>query len=384
MTDSVAIFYHEDFIQYDLGQHHPLHQQRILLHYELSKALNLLSAPGVSEPKFNPATDEQLQYVHTKAYIDHVKTLSKRKDFSVLDTGDTSAFPGAYDIAKLMVGATLAGVDHVMSGHTQHSWSPGGGFHHAHADSAAGFCIFNDVAIACHYLKQKYNLKRILYLDIDVHHADGVQEQFYEDPGVLTLSIHETGRTLFPGTGYPEEIGQGDGLGYSVNLPLPPYTQDYQYLQAFEAIVPPIIKAYKPEVIVMQNGVDTHFQDQLGHLLLTTHTFEQVSDRVHKLAHQYSNGRLIAVGGGGYSYYSVPRCWTIILAKLIGHDIPDLIPKEWQLLFTKITGLKPPTHLYDKEKPNISQVNQDRVERIVNESVNRVQDLIFPHLSIKK
>ncbi|MFX1317916.1 MAG: acetoin utilization protein AcuC [Promethearchaeota archaeon] len=384
MTDSVAVFYDERFMKYDLGPHHPLHQNRILLHHELSRVLGLFSSKGVSLPKFQPATDEQLRFVHTQTYIDQVRNLSQRSGYSSLDMGDTVAFPGAYDITRLMVGATLAGVDAVMRGKAHHSWNSSGGLHHAHADRAAGFCIFNDVAIACHYLKQKYKQKRIMYLDIDVHHADGVEEQFYRDPEVLTLSIHQTGRTLFPGTGYTHDFGDGEGKGYAVNLPLPPYTQDQQYLDAFEAIVPPIIENYKPQVIVMQSGVDTHFQDQLGNLLLTTHAFDQISQRVHELAHKHSRGRLIAVGGGGYSYYSVPRCWTIILARYMGVDVDNNLPGEWREFFKSITGLEAPRFLHDKEVPSLSELDQARVGRIVNESVSQVQDMVFPLLGISK
>ncbi|MFX1566324.1 MAG: acetoin utilization protein AcuC [Promethearchaeota archaeon] len=384
MTDSVAIFYDERFIKYDLGPHHPLHQDRILLHYELSKALGILSAKGVSEPNFEPASDDQLRFVHTQEYIDEIRALSQERGYSTLDMGDTVAFPGAYDITRLMVGATLAGVDSVMQGKTDHAWNPGGGLHHAHSNRAAGFCIFNDVAIACHYLKHKYQQKRILYLDIDVHHADGVEEQFVRDPEVLTLSIHQTGRTLFPGTGYPHDVGDGEGRGYTVNLPLPPYTQDDQYLHAFEAIVPPIIETYRPQVIVMQNGVDTHFQDELGNLILTTHTFAKISQRVHELAHQYVKGKLVAVGGGGYSYYSVPRCWTVILGQLVGLNLPDAIPESWQLRFKEITGLQPPRFLHDKKVPTLPQIDHDRIGRIVSESVSRVQDMVFPLLGVQR
>lgn len=384
VTDSIAVYYDEQFIKYDLGPHHPLHQDRILLHYELSKALGILSSPGVSEPDFEPVDDELLRFVHTQEYIDEIRALSQKQGYSTLDMGDTVAFPGAYDITRLMVGATIACVDSVMQGKTDHAWNPGGGLHHAHANRAAGFCIFNDVAIACHYLKKKYQQKRILYLDIDVHHGDGVEEQFVTDPEVLTLSIHQTGRTLYPGTGYPYDIGEGEGRGYTVNLPMPPYTQDAQYLEAFEAIVPPIIDAFKPQVILMQNGVDTHFQDQLGNLLLTTNAFAKISQRVHELAHQYSQGKLIAVGGGGYSYYSVPRCWTVILGQLSGVQLANEIPESWQRLFTEITDLQAPEWLHDKEAPVLSQEYHDRIGRIVKESVSRVQDFVFPLFKIEK
>ncbi|MFX0169720.1 MAG: acetoin utilization protein AcuC [Candidatus Hodarchaeota archaeon] len=384
MTDTVAIFYDKGFMKYDLGPGHPLHQDRILLHHELSKTIGLLDTHGVSMPEFSSATEEYLRLVHSTAYIDQVRILSTQEGYTPLDREDTPAFPGAFDAARLLVGASLAAADTVMQGKADHSWNPGGGLHHAHADRAAGFCIFNDVAITCHHLKRAYKTKRILYLDIDVHHGDGVQEQFYSDPSVLTLSIHQTGRTIFPESGFSNEIGEGEGLGYSVNVPLPPYTNDQQYLEAFEAIVPPIIEAFKPEVIVMQNGVDTHYQDQLGNLILTTHAFEAISSRIHDLVHRHSHGRLIAVGGGGYSYYSVPRCWTLILANLIGVDVSDTIPLEWQNLFGQVTGLKPPIHLRDHEGPSLSQIYQDRIGRLVRESVNRTKDMVFPLLGIEK
>ena len=384
MTDTVAVFYDERFMEYDLGAENPLHPERILLHYELSKHLGLLSAPGMSEPSVKLATEEQLKLVHTPEYIKQIQMLSAREGYSSLDRGDTFAFPNAYDITRVKVGASLSAVDVVMKGEADHSWNPGGGLHHAHADRASGFCIFNDVAIACRYLQRHYNQKRILYLDIDVHHGDGVQEVFYDDPGVLTLSIHETGRILFPQSGFTNETGVGEGLGYSVNLPLPPYVQDHQYLEAFEAVVPPIIEAYKPEVIVMQTGVDTHFQDHMGHLILTTRTFDALGERIHQLAHQYARGNLVAIGGGGYSYLSVPRCWTIFLAKIAGFEVNNEIPEDWQKFFTEVTGLKAPTHLHDTETPSLSQVDHHQVGRLVTESVTRVKETVFPLLSIEK
>jgi acetoin utilization protein AcuC len=282
------------------------------------------------------------------------------------------------------VGGTLAGVDAVMTGKVQHAWNPGGGFHHAHPDRASGFCIFNDVAIACRYLQSRYKVKRILYVDIDVHHADGVQDIFYAESGVLTVSFHESGEFLFPGTGFQEEFGEGEGRGYAVNLPLPPYTLDEHYLRAFEAIVPPIVQAYRPEVIVAQNGVDAHYQDELGHMALTTRTYAELAGRLHRLAHESAHGRLIAVGGGGYSYLSVPRCWSLIFGELAGVEVQDSIPAEWQRLFKQVTGLQSPSYVRDHDAPNPNQENRERIARTVEQSVTRVQMLVFPLLGIEK
>jgi len=384
MTDTTAMIYNPGFARYDLGAHHPLHQGRVRLHYELCKALGLLKQPSVVKPKFKPATERQLRRVHTQSYLDLVRELSKKEGYSLLDGGDTPAFPGAYDVTSLIVGATLAGVDAVMTRKAQHAWNPGGGFHHAHSDRASGFCIFNDVAIACRYLQSRYKVKRILYLDVDVHHADGVQEIFYQDPGVLTLSFHESGDFLFPGTGFQEELGEGEGRGYAVNLPLPPYTLDEDYLRAFEAIVPPIVQNYRPEVIVMQNGVDAHYQDELGHLALTTHAYAEVAGRTHQLAHEHAQGRLVAVGGGGYSYLSVPRCWTLIFGQLAGLEVEDHIPAEWQRLFRQVTGLQPPSQVRDHDPPHPAESSRERVRKLVEQSVSRLQQLAFPLLGIEK
>ena len=383
LTKQTAIFYHPDFLRYDMGPQHPLRQERIMHHYELCRVLGLLKSPKVVEPQFSPATEEQVRLVHSQSYIDQVRGLSHRGRYSVLDMGDTSAFPGAYDITCLAVGATLACVDSVMKGAASIGWNPAGGLHHARPGHAAGFCIFNDVAIACRYLQQQYGLERILYLDIDVHHGDGVQEIFYDDPGVLTLSIHETGRTLYPGTGFPEELGEGKGRGYSVNVPLPPYTTDVFYLQAFQSIVPPIIETYQPEAIVMQCGVDAHFQDQLGHLRLTTDAFTKLASFMVELANQYTNGRLITVGGGGYSYHSVPRCWTLMFGEYLGLEVRDEIPKEWQELFQKATGLEPPSHVRDNKTPQTTDSDRKQINKIVTLSIERVKQLAFPLLGIK-
>ncbi len=378
----MAVCYHPDYVKYDFGTDHPLHQNRVRLHYKLSQNLGILDHKGVIEPKIQPATEKQLQLVHEPAYIDLIRRLSEQESYTLLDD-DTHSFPGVYDAARLLVGGSIAAADNVMKGNTAFSWNPGGGMHHAHSNQASGFCIFNDASITCRHLQKQYKTKRILYLDIDVHHADGVQSCFYHDPSVLTLSIHETGRTLFPNSGFTEEVGEEEGRGYSVNLPLPPYTQDKAYLEAFEAIVPPILEVYRPDVIVMQNGVDTHFQDPLGHLALTTKAFENISEQMRQLAKQYAHNKLVALGGGGYSYLSVPRCWTIILGQLIGIKLENDLPSEWQEYFYKEIGMKAPTQLRDDSLPLKLNQYEERIERLVHQSVLNVKQLIFPLLGIE-
>ncbi len=219
-------------------------------------------------------------------------------------------------------------------------------------------------------------------MDIDVHHGDGVQAVFYDDPGVLTLSIHETGHSLYPGTGFPKEVGKGAGEGYAVNIPLPPGVTDAQYLHAFDTLVPPIVEAYKPEVIVMQSGVDAHYLDELGHLSLTTHAYEEIIKRVKTFAHRYARDRLLLLGGGGYSYNAVVRCWTIIIAQLVGFPLPEKTPETWRQIFQNTTGNPPPDFFHDTFEPEISVGQKELIGDMTEQTIAEVKEIVFPLLGI--
>lgn len=202
--------------------------------------------------------------------------------------------------------------------------------HHAHADMAAGFCVYNDPAVAIHCLLERG--LRVMYVDSDVHHGDGVQQAFYDEDRVLTVSIHESGRYLFPGTGEVSERGRGCGLGYSVNVPLLPYTDDGSYMEVFDTVVPALAASFQPDVVVSQHGCDGHYRDPLSHFSLTTRSFAHVASTVHRLAHELCGGRLVALGGGGYDiWHTVPRAWTILWAALSGRsdELPDQLPASW-------------------------------------------------------
>jgi len=304
--------------------------------------------------KARAATRDEILLFHEESYVKLVEQYSK-KGAGLLDTGDTPAFKGCYEATSLVVGASLVGADMVMSGALVHSFNPSGGLHHAHPDRASGFCIFNDPAITIAYLKSKYHLKRLLYLDIDAHHGDGVMYGYYDDPTVLDIDFHESGNFLFPGTGFPDEIGKGEAKRLKLNIPLPPSTGDQAYLEAFREIVPGTVRDFKPEIILVQCGADAHADDKLAHLRLTTNVYSEVVSEMHKLAHELCNGRLLLFGGGGYTLTNVPRVWTIAFATLAGKSLDDGIPPDWARQFESLTEEVPPETLHGKTTTDTSQ-----------------------------
>ena len=375
----VAFIYSEGFMKYDLGQNHPLNEERIRLHYALCNDLGALDSSSVVLIQPTYATDKEIRLIHSENYVDKVIAMSK-DGIGVMDSvGDTPAFPGMYEVTSLIVGATIQATDIVMSEDVLHAWNPAGGLHHAQRDHAAGFCIFNDAAIAIEKLKTDYNVKKILYFDHDVHHGDGVQWIFYSDPRVLTVSIHESGQFIFPGTGFHNEIGEDSGLGYSVNIPLPPNTPDDTYLRTFNEIIPLLFEQFKPDVVVQQCGVDGHFNDPLGHLSLTTDVYDVMTSTMHDLVHEYCDGKWILVGGGGYNLASVSRCWTTIFSQLSEVTIQNTLPSSWRTVFKQTTGTEAPTTLYDSSMPNVSINTREMVSRTVQNTINHVKKNIAQH-----
>lgn len=344
MSGSLSLIYGDEFLRYDFGDAHSLQQARVLLSFELMKRLGLTEDSGVRLEGVEMASDEDLLLFHTKAYLDFVRRRCATGE-GMLDQGDTPAFPGGYEAAALIAGSTLKAVRLVWSGETAHAFNLGGGLHHAHPDRASGFCIFNDLAVALAHLRQREGVQRLAYIDIDVHHGDGVMYGFYGDPGLLDIDFHEDGRYLFPGTGCLTETGEVLGRGYKINLPFPPDTSDPSYLYAFQEIAMPALRAYRPQLILVQCGADARLGDPLADLRLSTTPYETIIDSLHRLAHEICDGKLVLTGGGGYNPANVAQTWTVIAAAVSGFYLPELTPPDWQTLFRNVTGMPAPTHL---------------------------------------
>jgi len=341
-----ALLYSEKFLQYNFGPSHPLRPVRVKLTRDLIKSKGLLDENTIEiEPR--SATEEELLLFHDKEYSQLVRRYSE-KGTGLLDAGDTPAFKGCFEATSLVVGASLEACDMIMGGKFNHAFNPSGGLHHAHPERASGFCIFNDPAISIEYLKKKYNVKKLVYLDIDAHHGDGVMYGFYGDASVLDIDFHESGRYLFPGTGFPDEIGEGRAKGLKLNIPLLPGTGDEAYLRAFHKLVPDAIRKFHPEILLVQSGADAHAEDRLANLRVTTNMYAEVISTMHSLAHELCKGRLLLFGGGGYTLANVPRVWTIAFAALAGKKLDATIPEEWSNEFMKLGDETPPTTFHDQ------------------------------------
>jgi acetoin utilization protein AcuC len=330
---------------YDFGPGHPLAPVRVELTVRLARSLGVLTAPGVTVAAPDPASDAELEFVHRPEYIAAVRRAgASGPDPSLarfgLGTADDPIFPGMHEASALVTGATLAAARAVALGSAEHAASIAGGLHHAMAGHASGFCVYNDPAIAIAWLLDQ-GLERVAYVDIDVHHGDGVQAAFYDDPRVLTVSLHEHPATLFPGTGRPSETGGPGADGYAVNVALPAGTRDAGWLRAFHAIVPPLLHAFGPQLLVSQHGCDTHWMDPLANLELTVDGQRAAHAAIHRLAHETAGGRWLLTGGGGYELVQVvPRTWTHLLAEAAGQpvDPATATPAEWRDYVRQRTG----------------------------------------------
>jgi len=372
-----GLLYHPDYLRYDFGEDHALRQVRVRLARDLIADYGLLKDAEEIRPE--PAAAVEVSRVHTADYVSVVQDLSVHPKGVAyehgLGTADNPAFGGMYEATLLQVGGTLRACKEVASGARTRAMNLGGGFHHAMRDRASGFCIFNDVAIGIQSLLEDHKLRRILYVDIDAHHADGVQSIFYEDPRVFTISLHEDGHYLFPGTGFTDEIGAGEGRGYAANVPLPPYTRDVSYLYAFQEIVPPLARAFKPEILVTQLGADGHHLDPLTHLMLTTETYEAVGMLLDGLSKELCGGRWIATGGGGYEVTAVPRAWTVLFSTMVGAELEDALPVEWLKECNQVVGSVPA----DKSLRDHVHVDEEaHVPRAAKRSVEDLRKTLFP------
>ncbi|MGD6855588.1 acetoin utilization protein AcuC [Bacillus infantis] len=336
--DSIFIF-SEELLNYKFNPQHPFNQLRLKLTLDLLQQAGAIDAGSIIPPR--PASDEEICLIHDPNYVQAVKLAGQGKlpaemaESYGIGTEDTPIFADMHEASSLLVGGSLTAADYVMEGKAQHALHLGGGLHHGFRGKASGFCIYNDSSVAIKYLQEKYKA-RVLYIDTDAHHGDGVQWAFYDDPDVCTLSIHETGRYLFPGTGNVNERGQGKGYGYSFNIPVDAFTEDESWLQAYRDSVREIADFFRPDVIVTQNGADSHYLDPLTHLSATMKIYREIPKLAHEIAHQYCDGRWIAVGGGGYDIWRVvPRAWALIWMEMTGNSncygrLPEGWIKNWK------------------------------------------------------
>lgn len=345
-------------LHYDFGPGHPLQSQRLVALVDLLESCGLWHrGDAQTSLPTRAATRAELELVHTPAYIDAVQQLSASvplarlspdeqhiREHLALDygfaEGDTPPLVGMHETTSLIAGGSLVGLSAIMglpaggefaseAERPLHVFHPGGGLHHAWPARASGFCVYNDAAISIAHVLRTSEAK-VLYLDFDAHHGDGVQKAFYDEPRVMTISLHETGRYLFPGTGEVLEMGQGLGRGYSVNLPLQAFTEDDSYIEVMEAVIPPLAVSFAPDVLVTVHGCDTHAWDPLTHLSLSMRGIQAQIKLAKQLAQTYCRGRWLALGGGGYDLYRVvPRAWGMVWAEMSGQILPETLPDAW-------------------------------------------------------
>jgi acetoin utilization protein AcuC len=359
VTCSLAVSWDDQLINYDFGPGHPLAPVRVELTMALAREFGVFDVPEVSLIDPDPAPDELLELVHDPAYLAAVRhageraargePLDPRSVFFGLGTADDPVFPHMHEASALVVGATVAAARAVWTSEATHGASVAGGLHHAMSGAASGFCVYNDPAIAIRWLLDQ-GAERIAYVDLDVHHGDGVQAAFYDDPRVLTISLHEDPYTLFPGTGLPSETGAGAGEGYAVNVALPVGTGDRGWLRALDAVVPPLLRSFQPQFLVSQHGCDSHRLDPLAHLEVTVDGQRRAQSMVHQLAHETAGGRWLCTGGGGYALATVvPRSWTHLLGMASDRPIDraEPTPAAWRELVRRRTGTEPPELMTD-------------------------------------
>lgn len=369
-----ALIYSDECTRFDYGPEHPLRMERLGLTWRLMEAYGLTTLPGARTVAPPPGDEESLLRFHVPEYLEVLKAADTGGVPAAvacrygLGPGDNPIFPGLWEAARLVAGGSVLAAELVASGQVQRAFHFAGGLHHALPDRASGFCYVNDAVLAILHLRAAG--LRVAYIDIDAHHGDGVQLAFYKDPEVLTISTHERGDRLFPGTGFVDELGEGPGRGFSVNLPLEVFTDSSVYLPAFEAVVPPLVRAFRPDVVVAQLGIDSHRTDPLTHLALDVQGFAEVVRRIVSLA-----PRLVALGGGGYDLGNVARAWTVAWAIMNDVSLPAELPPafldhaRWYRL--RPTGLWDPPARLDEER-------RARAAAYVQQQVESIQRLVFP------
>lgn len=351
MNPNLKFVFDHSLLNYHFHDQHPFNQKRVLLTKDLLEKSGQLSDIHIIKPR--EADDDEILLIHEPAYIQAVKSAMTKSKNDLnrfgLGTEDTPVFPNMHKAASQIVGATLTAVDAVLKDGATRAVNFAGGLHHGFKKRASGFCIYNDAAIAIQYIRQHFHLK-VLYIDTDAHHGDGVQEAFYGDPNVCTFSIHETGRYLFPGTGKVTERGIKEGHGYSFNLPVDAFTQDESYIENYVTAIWEIAEFFKPDIIITQNGADSHFYDPLTHLCGSMTTFEKIPEVALQISNTYCNGKWIALGGGGYDIWRVvPRAWAQIWNVMKDEKpLQGPIPTSWINNWEAESPVSLPTTWHDR------------------------------------
>ncbi|MCB0882172.1 MAG: acetoin utilization protein AcuC [Thermoleophilia bacterium] len=383
MTTTAFVF-DEAMLGYDLGDDHPLSPLRRSLAVDLIRAYGLLDRDDVDVVAPRAAVDDEIARAHAPSYIAATKRYSadpmmshewEAAQWGFAAGGDTPAFTGMHEAAAYLCGASITAAMEVWEGRAAQAFSAGGGLHHALHNRAAGFCVYNDPAVAIHALLGS-GAERVAYIDVDVHHGDGTQWIFYEDPRVLTCSVHESGRYLFPGTGHLAERGVGAAEGTAVNIPLPPYAGEAPYLRAVEDVIAPAVAAFDPDIIVTQNGADPHHRDPLAHLQITMGTYPRLYRALVQIARETAGGRLVALGGGGYHTDVVPRAWTMLFAGMLGVELDDEIPHEWVAKSSGRAGMLLTPTLLGDEEPEIPAGERARADAEGHQVVDQARLLL--------
>lgn len=387
VTQRVAIIADQGLAAYNFGQGHPMAPIRVQLALRLAEDFGLFALDNAQVIReVAPAGVHDLVKVHTPDFLTAVRTAGHTGDPGDprwgMGTDDVPVFPRMHEAAAHLCGATLAAVRAVHSGQSEHAVNLFGGMHHSMPDRAAGFCVYNDVGVAIRWLLDQ-GVQRVAYLDIDAHHGDGVEAMFYDDPRVLTMSIHESGRTLFPGTGWAWDTGGPNARGTAVNIALPAGTSDNQWLRAFNAVVPAVLEEFDPQFLVSQHGCDSHFEDVMAHLLLSVDGQRTSYAAVHRLAHRLAGGRWVAVGGGGYEWIDVvPRAWTHLIAEALHQPIPAgaLTPESFRVFVQDLLGRNAPGRMTDGRDPWGQPFERSyHPEDPLDKAIMETRRAVFPH-----
>lgn len=374
--------YAPELAAFELAPSHPFVPLRLELVRTLLEDAGMLLEEERLAP--TPLPEKALLDVHGAAYVRAVKAAStgeEADDLYVygLGTGDNPVFAGMHEIMLGICAATVTAVEAVCSGEALRAANFSGGLHHAMRDKASGFCVYNDLALGIRHATTQHG-KRVAYIDVDAHHGDGVQASFYEDPMVMTISLHESGRYLFPGTGHTYETGRDAGRGTAVNVPLEPFTEDASFLSAFDRVVPRALEVFAPDLIVLQAGADMHHRDPLADLCLGLDGMAATYRRVVALADRFTHGRLVVTGGGGYDPYStVPRAWARAWEALSGRPMPETLPQRWHDRWRALAPTALPTTASEDAQPAVPATRRSLVsshnEAVVTRLMGNLEDI---------